>query len=257
MVMLEFDGTQYQELWVSDIAIDATLDILCWSPNIADFNGDGNAEVYVSHQIFNGLTGEFLTSGGNNNRGVLNDFDIVAQTVAADVLPDNFCSNCAGLELVAGNQVYSIDDANAVMNVEVQATGSDDGFVGIADMDRDGDLDAVITYGTTPTVANVYIWDIQTPNQIGTTHSFPSSSNSEGAVVAQPNIADINNDGNLDIGVSGKFIYKFLTLNNGTLDEMWSFSTSDGSGRTGSTIFDFEGDGDKEIAYRDESQLRI
>ena len=255
----EFDGTQYQLLWISDQSIDTNFNNMLWSPSIADFDGDGDAEVYVAHQIFDGITGELLVTGGNNNRGILAD-DAKVQTVAVDVLPDSFCADCAGLELVAGNQVYSVtlDPANPTnnsMNVEVQASGARDGYVGIADLDRDGDLDAVIVYAQ-GTNANVYIWDIQTPNQLGTTHTF-NSTNFGIVLASQPNIADIDDNGTLDIGICGVQTYRFLTLIGNSLDLMWSFSTSDNSGNTGSTIFDFEGDGDKEIVYRDEDDLRI
>jgi len=40
----EFDGTQYQELWVSDESVDTDFQVMLWSPGIADFDGDGNAE---------------------------------------------------------------------------------------------------------------------------------------------------------------------------------------------------------------------
>ncbi len=250
----EFDGAQYQLLWRSDTSIDTNFGDMLWSPNIADFDGDGNAEIYVSHQIFNGLTGQLLVTGGNNNRGILAD-DAKVQTVAVDVLPNDFCPDCSGLELVAGNQVYSVSLANTNMNVEVQASGARDGFVGIADMDRDGDLDAVIVYAQGSN-ANVYIWDIQTPNQLGTTHTF-NSTNFGIVLASQPNIADIDDNGTLDIGICGVQTYRFLTLNANSLDLMWMFNTSDNSGNTGSTIFDFEGDGDKEIVYRDEDNLRI
>ncbi len=255
----EFDGSQYQLLWISDQSIDTNFNNMLWSPSIADFDGDGDAEVYVSHQIFDGITGELLVTGGNNNRGILAD-DAKVQTVAVDVLPDSFCNDCEGLELVAGNQVYSVsidplNPANNSMNVEVQASGARDGLVGIADMDRDGDLDAAIVYATGNN-ANVYVWDIQTPNQLGTTHTF-NSTNFGIVLASQPNIADIDDNGTLDIGICGVQTYRFLTLNGNSLDLMWMFNTSDNSGNTGSTIFDFEGDGDKEIVYRDEDDLRI
>ena len=43
----------------------------------------------------------------------------------------------------------------------------------------------------------------------------------------------------------------------GTGGVAWSITTTDNSGLTGATAFDFNGDGINEVVYRDEDSLRI
>ncbi|MEL6926664.1 MAG: hypothetical protein AAFO94_21670, partial [Bacteroidota bacterium] len=83
--------------------------------NVADFDSDGTPEVYTCNEVFNALTGARIATGGSNSIGTfMYDWDVqsdhpVAYPVAMDVLDDSACSDCCGLELVAGNQVYSLD----------------------------------------------------------------------------------------------------------------------------------------------------
>ena len=48
-----------------------------------------------------------------------------------------------------------------------------------------------------------------------------------------------------------------LTNISGTGGTLWSITTSDNSGQTGASVFDFNGDGVAEVVYRDESNLRV
>jgi len=225
------------------------------TPAIADFNGDGTPEVYLGNQIYNALTGVKLMEGGNtgskgaqnsnsDNTTSNNRFEVFP--VAADVLDSSAaCPDCDGLELVAGNQVYSLNFSSNTMTLRQSITGSNrnDGWTAVADYDRDGDLDGIVVSNR-----RVYVWDLQTNNQIGGTYLTPSG------IGGRPNVADFDNDDTLEIGLAANSIY--IVLEN-DMSVKWSIPTTDGSSRTGSTVFDFEGDGNAEVVYRDEDTLYI
>ncbi|MCP4443028.1 MAG: hypothetical protein GY810_29330, partial [Aureispira sp.] len=273
----EYDGNNYVQKWMSNTQVGASMGFVFtseWNVQVADFNQDGVSELYVINEIYNAQTGEFLVDGGNNNTGRINKTYGYGQwealPVAADVLPDNHCADCRGLELIAGGQVYSvhIDPVNPVnnrMTVEVDASNIErmgDGFTAIADMDRDGDLDAVVTTAindldsvlTNDSVA-VFIWDIQTANLLAPPFGFLDNIN--GPTISLANISDVDNDGSLNIGITSYSKFKMLEFENGQITQMWNVATTDGSGRTGTIVFDFNADGNKEVVYRDETLLRI
>ena len=234
---------------------------------LTDFDYDGTPEVYVGNEIYNALTGARITTGTTNSIGSWNQgefataFHVMAVTVAVDVLPDATCADCSGLELVAGNQVYAVDISSGRMTVQRTAPNSlPDGNTSIVDYDLDGDLDAVITTNDTAK-SYLYIWDLQTNTQIGSSHTVNTTSTLFYHPINLPIIADFDGDNRPEIGVCGNLVFQVvedhLTNISGTGGVLWSLATSDNSGQTGAAVFDFNGDGTAEVVYRDESNLRI
>ncbi|MBL4657335.1 MAG: PKD domain-containing protein, partial [Flavobacteriales bacterium] len=223
------------------------------SPSIADFNGDGLAEVYVGNKIFHSLTGAFITSGGGGSRGNNVSYSVAATyPVAADVLPTGACTDCAGLELICGNTVYSVDIPGATMTAQPNSLGAglNDGWTSVADMNMDGLLDVVVVTG-----GNVYMWDPRTGLQMGNTFSIPNT----GSAGGRASIADFDNDSLPEIaaGGSNRFVVIDVDTATGTLTQKWVKNIVDGSASTTASAFDFEGDGFSEIVYRDEQNLYI
>ena len=74
-----------------------------------------------------------------------------------------------------------------------------------------------------------------------------------------PNIADFDGDGQPDIGTAGASNYVVMRYGGaGMLSVVWSAPTEDdSSSRTGSSVFDFDGDGRAEVVYNDEEFVRI
>jgi FG-GAP-like repeat/SprB repeat len=224
-------------------------------PNIADFNHDGLAEVNIGNQVFNGQTGALLASGGvglsagehPKRRAIGFSFNM---PVPMDVLPDSFCPDCEGLEIVAGNQVLSVNLQTGVVTAVVTApVNYTDGFTSVADIDRDGDLDAIVQ-GQRGNQNVCYAWDIQTPTIL---REFQLLNNyAEGA--SRVNVADLNGDGQLEVTFVS-FPWLYALRNNFT--ELWKVQTFDASSVTCSSVFDFCGDGTADIVYRGQDFLQI
>lgn len=234
-------------------------------PQIADFDGDGQAEIYTGNNIFNGASGILIASGGagNSRGGVGAGYE--SFPIAVDVLDSIACPDCDGMELVAGNVVYSVNVVTGTMTIvrNMAPLGMTDGPTSIADIDLDGDLDAVVVANVAGR-ANLFLWDLQTPTLIASPFQVDLVSAAGANITTaggQPNIADFNNDGTPEIGLAGRNIYAVFDLNTGpgpnTIVELWSNITIDASERTGSSVFDFEGDGANEVVYRDQDSLFV
>ncbi len=74
-----------------------------------------------------------------------------------------------------------------------------------------------------------------------------------------PLIGDVNGDGMLDFVFLASVYLHCYTYNPATdlIELYWTRSTSDRSGGTGITLFDFNLDGKSELVYRDENNLQI
>lgn len=249
-------------------------DNLVSTPQIADINQDGVPEVYVGDRIFNALTGERLIdgdntvnvggySGGSNSDRFPIYYDLFQP---GDPKPDgsgNFGDEARGMEYIAGNQVWTTREAgtnNFEFNLAAQYNGPAnlrDGLTSIADINGDGRMDiAVMDAG------DVYAWDPYTNEIIGTSYQVPNTS-SGGRI----NIGDFDGDGDVELGFAGRNIYTVRNYidndgdanpNNGTWVTLWQKTgLDDGSQRTGSTLFDFDGNGTVEVVYSEEENLFI
>ncbi|MEM1320597.1 MAG: PA14 domain-containing protein, partial [Bacteroidota bacterium] len=258
-------------VWTSDNQVTCGLgsgevdNVDAFSVSVTDFNYDGIPEVVVGNEIYNATNGRRIATGGANSIGSLvDDYSVHAHphaySVAADVLPDAACTDCSGLELIAGNQVYAVNIVSGTMTVVRTApSGLGDGMTSLVDYDLDGDLDAVVT-SINSTNSYLYIWDLQTATQIGNTHTITTTS-WDYRSASNATIADFDGDGRPEIGVCGNYVFQVVddyTVDiSGVGGVLWSISTTDRSGMTGATAFDFNADGVVEVIYRDESNVRI
>ena len=226
-----------------------------WSPALADFNHDGSPEVYFGNQIYNAITGALVAqapNGINDPFGRSSDGGNVigaeAFTAAADVLPDGFCANCKGLELVAGPVVYSINYATKKLNIEVDARGPaniDDGTTSIADWDNDGQLDVVVNSAN----GYLYVYNPITGTVMRNPFKMPGTNFN-----AHPSVGDVDNDGKVELVCPGKSTV--IALDN-DFSILWQKASNDGSSKTTASLYDLNGDYLFELIYLDEDGLHI
>ena len=230
------------------------------SPNIliADINGDSIPEVWSKDKIFNAVSGALLVSlpevfgfsvlyGYNGGKALMPAF--------ADFDNDGI------LELAGGNKVYKLNITNSTGTAgnsvtlwkTISASGTGDGLTSVADIDLDGFMDVVVVRDGCMYAWKPYSGTASTPELIAT---CPYSSSAPGSRAL---LTDVNNDGYPEIlftYIANVTAYQYVPATQ-SLQQMWLRSTSDLSGATTMTAFDFNQDGSVEIVYRDQSDLRI
>ncbi len=214
--------------WWSPVIYVATYSS---APAIADMNGDGVAEVIAGSAILNGSNGSVLGIGtaGKGCSGA--GGDVGTTSFAVDIDLDGT------MEVVTGNALYRRDGS-----IKSQS-GQPDGYVAVADFDGDPQGEIVVVRNGSVMLYN-HDWSvIWGPATFGSSMGGP------------PTVADFDGDGSPEIGVAGASIYTVLDTDGSIL---WSQPTQDGtSGITGSSVFDFEGDGIAEVVYADELTLWV
>ena len=142
------------------------------------------------------------------------------------------------LELLAGRTAVDTDGSI------LWQTGSE-GFAAVADFDMDGAPEVAL-------VGAGMVWVIE--GATGAIELGPVALSGTGAG-GPPTIADFDGDGRPEIGVATATFYNMLDPNypDTTIDSVWTSQNHDNSSSvTGSTVFDFEGDGIAEVIYNDE-----
>lgn len=211
------------------------------SPSIANFDGMGLPEIAFGRHVFDasGALVFSAPSGPQGSNGAFGPLSCVAD-LDGDDRP----------ELIAGATVYTFTGTVGVdfAGSQMWAGSPGEGFCGIADFDGDG-MPEVATVNSN----NIRIWHGITGAELAT-FSIPG-----GGAGGPPNIADFDGDGTPDIGTAAADVYVVVKYDgNGTLSLLWQAPTKDGSSqRTGSSVFDFDGDGRSEVVYADEWYLRI
>lgn len=251
------DGTA---LWTS-----AKLD--CFMPSIADLDGDGTVEVIVEGGILDGATGSLKHAYAQPLDGPPSVSDIDGD---------------GKLDVVTGPQAFRAD-GTLIVNTGI-ATASSFGttddwkFPGsaIADFDKDG-VPEIVVVDNLQHALHVWHYDataaskfklLRSPVDINGTLSPTLCGggqwgNTHGG--GPPTIADFNGDGTPDVALAGGVGYAVFDGKKlidpavaGSATFLWTKQTHDcSSASTGSTVFDFDGDGKAEVVYSDEQFLRI
>lgn len=207
------------------------------APSLADLDADGHAEVIVGFTVFDShgrLRWQRPGSTGNNNFGPI--------TIAADLDGDG------RPEVVGGNMAYHADGTEA-WSAAADARALPDGWPATADFDHDGHPEIVVV-----SQGHVRVFD-----RTGALYS------TVGATVpgngGPPTLADLDGDGTPDIAVAGSNSLTTFRVSPGAghaLQQIWSVPSRDFSSNfTGSSVFDFDGDGRAEVIYGDECYARV
>ena len=247
------------------------------TPYIVDIDEDGTAEIVIGSDVFGIVNGALVKRVAglplNYSSQTFGSTGTPIDVIVVDILSTN-----PGKELVFGSRVYGFNLAAGTMTLlkdlsTVSGAGiaaNDNGPTAVGDMNGDGKLDIVYNGSTF-----VVMWD---PNGTTLTNTLlfkraPLAFNF--GVRGLPLIANVYNDKttggkstdlpeaviiNSASGSAGLVTAYNLNFNTtaGTATQyIWSFGTNDMSGSTGITAFDFDGNGIREIVYRDQSTLRI
>jgi hypothetical protein len=201
---------------------------------LADLEGDGAVEIVVGGAVFEAdgslrfNNGVFVGSN-NGNYG--------AVSIVADLDGDG------SQEIVSGRRAYHADGSLYWDN------GAVDGYPAIADLDLDGTPEIVVVAGGFVRVHAVDGAQLASVVMPGSGQGGP------------PTIADFDADGIPEIASANGTAYSVFEYEPGSpaaLTVKWNQTTQDGSSnRTGSSVFDFQGDGAAEVVYNDECYFRV
>jgi hypothetical protein len=223
LAVFENDGSLK---WISEDYSSSQM-ISPASISIADMDANGVAEIIIGNFLISN-TGQTLMIGkednGLNNSSVV-DIDLDSQ-----------------MEIIAGRTAYEAD-GKIIWHINELA----EGFNAIANFDNDDHPEIVMVgRGKIALVEHTgeIIWG---PKQIAPSGPFRGDG-------GPPMIADVDGDGQLEIGVAGASRF---SLFNGNGSLAWTAEIRDPSSVTSASAFDFDGNGSSEIVYRDSYSVKI
>lgn len=231
-------GGCYPAAWRPDgtvmwLAQEASVSCSGHAPALADLEGDGQVEVLVGATVLDGRDGSPIWAGTSGEARYQAYDEVGDQSFAMDMNGDGI------QEVLAGRTVYAATGAE-LCSIDMAL---DDGFPAAADLDGDGAGEFVLVGNGTAHVHDgdctlLASWDL-----VGQGNGGP------------PTIGDFDADGFPEIGVAEASTYSVYEVD-GTV--LWSVPTTDQSSHaTGSSVFDFDGDGRAEVVYGDEVALWI
>lgn len=277
--IIAVEGATGALLWISHDAEGATerFSVENGAPSFANFDGDPEAEIVFGAAMLDNDGLVVWDQGGNGAAVGTNAGYTGGISALADLTGDG------APEVVSGAQAWSVswDDGGGMPTVSVSQlwdAGGDDGYPAIADVDLDGSPEVVL-------VANGFVrvlegdsglaWCGVDPSEVAC-NADPTLRTAAVAIPGggrggPPTIADFDGDGRPELAAAGGASYTVYDLYRegeiiagasnpslGEVFERWSQVTQDqSSNATGSSVFDFQGDGAAEVVYADECFMRV
>lgn len=271
-----------QRLWQSSEPIY----IRHGAPTFANFDDDPESEIiFGATLIDNDGTVVWNQDGDGGLFGSPAGY-LGSISVAADLTGDGYP------EIVSGRHAWSVDWTSGGGPPTVNVTplwdaGGDDGFAAVADFDLNGTPEVILVAGGEVRVldgATGELWCGIDPdgsdcagNDAARTQPFPFPEILAGVEEDRggpPTVADFDGDGRPEFSAAGAGGYVVFDLNRtgedvvqpegqlppgpGDIYVRWFAATQDETSRsTGSSVFDFQGDGVAEVLYADECFMRV
>jgi hypothetical protein len=261
--------------WRYDAAVRQFVE--AWG-SYASFNGAGcHWDSVALHDLDDDGRPEIVTNGPSpaafDTSGRLLDgaaLDTSTSTLLHPVLAD--VDGDGAVELVTGRELVRFDPARRRWMVPMVESAGELGQAALADFGRYGDLppeDRRQERDGVPEIAVVSSGRVRLQTLQGRVIFGPVPLPG-GGLGGPPTVADFDGDGRAEVGVAGASRYSVfdpdcvpgadpgLCPSGATNGVLWSMVTQDASSSvTGSSVFDFEGDGRAEVVYADECFARV
>ncbi len=223
----EHDGTLK---WTS-ASLGTNTGIYDSAVSISDMNGDGSPELICGRAILDNQGVIIGTGKYGLGRPADNMNGSASMSFAVDLDADG------EQEVVVGDALYNIAGADKWHN------GLPDGYPAIVDLELDGEPEIIVVstskIRTQRHLDGSVVWSVAIPGGRG----------------GPPTVADFDGDGLPEIGVAAASKYTVFDTDGTTL---WTVTTQDASSAiTGSSVYDFEGDGIADVVYADEINLYV
>jgi hypothetical protein len=269
-------------LWASHTAAGTavTFDVENGAPSFANFDGDPEAEIVFGASLIDN-DGLVVWNQGGNGAVYGTNFGYTGGISAiADLTGDGHP------EIVSGRHAWSVDWDDSVAPPVVTVTqlwdaGAPDGYPAIADADLDGDPEVILVASGTVRIlegATGLLWCGIDPTSAMCV-ADPALRTQPVAIPGggrggPPTVADFDGDGRPEVAAAGGSSYTVYDLYRASEDVVvaagfpapspgqiyprWTRQTQDeSSNATGSSVFDFQGDGAAEVVYADECYMRV